>query len=209
MASNPYVNKVQKADGSVIIDISDTTAIASDVASGKYFYTASGEKVQGTASGGGGGASNVVTGTFKGTTTGTAMDVTIPYTGNGYPIAVMIFVSTTDFSTFNSLIQRYAIRDYFMDKYDRGSAPSYKGKNSEDVGMSSVKYKGSTSNSTSYSNSGTPGVTATIYQDTNAGDTTATVVKIRSNKKMSVYIPSTSYGFAANIEYTYYVIYSS
>lgn len=51
MANNPYVNKVQKADGTVIIDISDTTAIASDVASGKYFYTAAGEKVQGTASG--------------------------------------------------------------------------------------------------------------------------------------------------------------
>lgn len=34
-------------------DVTDTTATASDVASGKYFYTSSGVKTQGTASGGG------------------------------------------------------------------------------------------------------------------------------------------------------------
>lgn len=35
-------------------DVSDTTAAAADVASGKYFYTAAGVRTQGTASGGGG-----------------------------------------------------------------------------------------------------------------------------------------------------------
>lgn len=48
------VNKVVYA-GTTIIDITDTTAEASDVAQGKYFYLPSGQKVVGTASTGGGG----------------------------------------------------------------------------------------------------------------------------------------------------------
>lgn len=40
-------------------DVSDTTAAASDVASGKYFYTAAGVRTAGTSSGGGGSSMNV------------------------------------------------------------------------------------------------------------------------------------------------------
>ena len=53
MASNPYVNKVVYGN-STLIDLSTDTATQADVAQGKYFHLPTGERVQGTASGGGG-----------------------------------------------------------------------------------------------------------------------------------------------------------
>ena len=48
MAQNQYVNQVGLADGTVLIDLTTDTAVASDVASGKYFHLATGERVQGS-----------------------------------------------------------------------------------------------------------------------------------------------------------------
>lgn len=53
MANNENVNKVVFGDDT-IMDITDTTAEAADVASGKVFYAKSGARTLGTASGGGG-----------------------------------------------------------------------------------------------------------------------------------------------------------
>lgn len=46
--ANTYVNQVGLADGTVLIDLTSDTAVASDVKSGKYFHLATGERVQGT-----------------------------------------------------------------------------------------------------------------------------------------------------------------
>ena len=48
-------------------DVTDTTASASDVASGKYFYTAAGVRTQGTSSGGGGSGLTLLKTTSLGT----------------------------------------------------------------------------------------------------------------------------------------------
>ena len=51
----PAVNLPKTGGGTAsFTDVTDTTAAASDVASGKYFYTSAGVRTQGTASGGGG-----------------------------------------------------------------------------------------------------------------------------------------------------------
>jgi len=65
-------------------DVTDTTAAASDVASGKYFYTAAGVKTEGTNSGGGGGV------TIASTTKSTSSNATsISFTVSGNPTAFM------------------------------------------------------------------------------------------------------------------------
>ena len=64
MANNQYTNRVDVRRGNAtetLIDITDTTAVAADVAQGKYFYLASGEKVAGTNSGGGSDTRMIVT----------------------------------------------------------------------------------------------------------------------------------------------------
>lgn len=62
----PAVNLPKTGGGTATFtDVTDTTAAAADVASGKYFYTAAGVKTQGTSSGGGT-AVKKKTGTFTG-----------------------------------------------------------------------------------------------------------------------------------------------
>lgn len=165
MATNPYVNKVQKADGSVIIDltadtldaskvlsgytghdatgapftgayippsgaisvvdtpdshggtvrtitavdISDTTAVASDVASGKYFYTAGGTKTAGTASGGGGGL-EYETGTFTPTEDTEMYEITFSNTHSDRPFFTAILI---DYDAFDGTQNTRFMVEYF------------------------------------------------------------------------------------------------
>lgn len=88
MANNPYVNKVQLADGTSLIDISDTTATADKILQGYTAYSASGQKLTGTATGGGGGS---VTQDQDGY-------IVLPSTGGGSPSATQhtIYFEFTD-----------------------------------------------------------------------------------------------------------------
>lgn len=205
------IPKTGGGGNAIFADPSVVTAVAADVASGKYFLDSSGVLTQGTASGGGG-ASNVVTGTFTGTTTSAAMDVTLNYSGSGYPIAAIIFPTEGPYNsttgTFYNLIQRYAFAYYSAVKCRINTTPTYPTSTTDSDNQCIFIYRHKSSSSTATSYTATGGVVYT-YQNKDATTSLNCYVLFKSNTKMSVFIAGTSYGFAANIEYTYYVIYSS
>lgn len=161
-------------------------------------------------SGGGGGASNVVTGTFKGTTGNTSLDITLNYSGNGYPIMVVIMPAegaSNDNGTFYNTMQRYAVNSYIVTKSYIQTPPDYNKTATADEAVGIYRYKSSATSATTYSVNSTS--TTSLYSDEDPTNNAAGCVRIRSATKMSVRIASSQYGFMVDIDYKYAVIYSS
>lgn len=102
-------------------EVTDTTATAADVASGKYFYTAAGVKTEGTNSGGGGESKNVqvvqgTTRTTSPTLTAIGAEMTVTKTGtydvywsafrssisSSYTYGTQLYVGGTAYGTQNT-----------------------------------------------------------------------------------------------------------
>lgn len=101
-------------------DVTDTTAAAADVASGKYFYTASGVRTQGTSSGSGSSKNTQVvqgtTRTTSSTLTAIGAEMTVSKTGTydvywsafrsstsaSYTYATQLFIDNTAYGTENA-----------------------------------------------------------------------------------------------------------
>lgn len=208
--SVPGVQLPKTGGGTALFtDVTPTTAVASDVASGKIFYTADGTQTTGTSSGGGG-ASNFVTGTFTTPSSAGASSITIPYTGSGYPIMAYIvidggaYVSGTNW--YNST-QRYAIGVWAMSKSVFSSAPTYTTSGTQNQAVTLGIYKNSTSSSTSYTR--TSAMNTNTFSSSNATNAVATVVRFKSKTTLSYYTNTSSYGLFPGATYRYFIVYSS
>ena len=172
---------------------------------------------------GGGGASNVVQGTFTTPASTGVSSFTIPYTGTGYPIALFISIdggsynnSTSGNTTWYNSTQRFAIGEWHMTKARMTSAPTYTSSGAENYGVVCLIYKNNASTATTYSRTST--MTANTYTSsgTTANNTSTTVVRFRgSGTNVSYYVgyytssSSYAYGLFANTKYQYIAVYSS
>ena len=200
-------------------DVTDTTATASDVANGKYFYTAAGVLTAGTSSGGGG-ASNIVQGTFTtGSTRAGTGSFTVNYTGTGYPIALMVFIKNGAYNNgtggntewYNS-VNRYDAGVYYMSKSRANETPTYTTSGAVNQGVVAIIYKNSTSTATTYTR--TSSMTANAFTSSSTNGAASTVcVRFKGNgKTVSYYVgnlTSSTIGLAPSTEYQYIAIYSS
>lgn len=199
-------------------DVSDTTAAASDVAAGKWFYNSLGSFIEGTASGGGGGASNVVTGTFTTVSThsshGTA---SISYTGSGYPIALLVYINNGVYNNTSSgntdyynSVNRYDVGAFYMTKSEMNTTPSYTSSGSNNYGTVVAVYKNSTTNPAKFGSASSG--SSNTYSNVDAGASSSCVRFKGNGTTLSYYVgnnASSSIGLVPSTEYAYIVIYSS
>lgn len=190
-------------------DVSDTTAAAADVAQGKQFYAADGTLTQGTASGGGG-ASNVVTGSFLFDTNG-AHTIELPYTGSGWPVAIAIFPKDGPY-TYDTHLERFMLVSMLCIKGYAGTAPDYTQTAALNGAQIDAVYKSSASAASTQNVS--MGTTNRMYNSNGTatpGQTNA--LRILSANRLSVYMKkrtstTSDYGFSTEVTYSYVVIYS-
>lgn len=196
------------------MDATSATASASNIISPYTAMLANGVVTTGTGTGGGG-ASNFVRGTFTASASekGTSKDVTVAYTGSGYPISCIVYPSVGSFksgSDIYELVEYKAMVMFCAVKADVSTAPDYY--DSNDFAKNGVLALGAYKNSSSDNTQIAPAVNNayTMYiARWGAGDSHSNCVRFKSATVISFYIRSTNYGFKDGIEYTYEITYSS
>lgn len=155
-------------------------------------------------------SSKMVSGTFTGDTAG-AMEITVPYNGNGYPIAGLIFPSSGSWelnSGIPALVRQNAIIMFGFAKMDISTTPDYTSNTDNNKVESFYFYKSSDSNPDT-TGGGRTHQNRMFNSGTNASGYTDSIIRIKSATKMSVYTADSGVGFIKDVPYTYMLIYSA
>ena len=163
---------------------------------------------------GGGGSSNVITGTF--TASGGGGTLIIPYTGSGYPILTVLeieggmYAYSEESTSWYQTIRRYAAGLVILSKSDWSTAPTYDDNTAQNnFGTIAIVSKNSTSSGTSYGRGGAVG--ASSYSDDVAVASAGVCLRWRGNTTLNYATNGTStntYGLASGFEYRYRIWYS-
>ena len=166
-------------------------------------------------SGGGGGCTKMVTGTFTtGSTRASTGTVTMNYTGTGYPIAVLIYLQGGAYNPddeWYSTIAQYDADAFYMTKSQMSSTPTFVASSSvvANQGVVCATYKSSTSNGTTHSRNGS---SSAVFFNSADATTGYNCVRFKNNNKtLSYYVgnnASNRVGLAPSQTYAYIVIYS-
>lgn len=153
-----------------------------------------------------------VTGTFTGTDSqkGSAIEITVPYSGSGYPIAIYVYPTAGAYKSTSLLyttVQKNAIIMFAMAKSDMSLAPNYSNSGANDYGTTMAIYKSSDSDASATTSNRVN--TEGVYRNNTATAAHSTAFRVRSATHMSAYIANTTYGFMAGVEYTYVIQYSA
>ena len=159
--------------------------------------------------GGGGGASNIVNGSFTLLDNSTPQDILLPYEGAGFPIAVLICLDSliTDDIVSDSSLEKAVVAGAFIKR--NTEEPDYITQSAADFsnkGFYSLMLK----TSTSFNYSGGANI---FYYDENGAESLSgsntSAFKIKNNKTLSISPFSTGkYGFLPIKKYNYFAVYS-
>ena len=164
----------------------------------------------------GGGCIRMATGTFTtGETRASTGTVTIDYSGNGYPIAVMVYIAggayDPDSAWYNTLAQ-YDADSFMMTKAQMSSTPTFVASASipANQGVVSATYKSNASTATTHTRNGSQ---SAVFFNSADATTGYNCIRFKNNvKTMSYYIGNTAsnrVGLAPSQTYHYIIIYSS